>query len=357
MSRATSIFLDFLRVVAAGAVFLTHCSQNWSDRFFQVMKHVGHDAVIVFFVLSGYVIAYSVLRKAGDGRSYALARLARLYSVVLPALLLTGGLQFLGTAVNPEYYGGIARAYEGARVLLAAFFLQEAWMFSASPGTNPPLWSLGYEFWYYALFGAALFLRTWRSKLAGLALLALLVGPKVLLLFPIWLLGAAVYLLRQRLTLPPARARAAFALAGAGFTAAVLWLPDYPVPHGFAPLFYSGAFLSDFVKALLLAGAIWAFEAGCSAVDIPVPVERAVRGLADRTFSLYVYHFPLIVFATAVVPFDHGDPWQVAGMMAAVLAVVFGLSAITEAQRPAWRRGLAAIWDGCTQGGRGGAAP
>ena len=65
-----------------------------------LVSGLGHQWVIVFFVLSGYLVGGSVLRSVRTGswswRAYLLARLSRLYVVLLPALLLGGALDWLG---------------------------------------------------------------------------------------------------------------------------------------------------------------------------------------------------------------------------------------------------------------------
>ena len=87
MPKSTSVFLDGLRVLAALTVFAGHCVLLLYHGGFPL---AGHVAVIVFFVLSGYVIAYSTLSRPGmSAKRYTVARLSRLYSVVGPALLLT----------------------------------------------------------------------------------------------------------------------------------------------------------------------------------------------------------------------------------------------------------------------------
>lgn len=345
MPKATSVFLDILRVVAAFVVFFGHCAQYWSGEIFQVMKHVGHDAVVVFFVLSGYVIAFSALGKARDGKSYALARLSRLYSVVLPALALTLVLQLVGTALNPHFYATVVRHHDWFRMILSGFFLQEFWMASASPATNLPLWSLGYEFWYYAIFGAAVFIRPTRWKILVTGGLILLVGYKVALLMPVWLTGVALFLYGKKLTMPRWLAQLGFIVALAGFYAAARWLPDSPVDHGFKPLYYSGAFITDFVTGLLLAAAIGFFDFGFGQLPVSPSLERVVRWVADHTFSLYLYHFPLIIFATAVVPFDHANWIQAAMVMVVILGVIVVLSWLTESKRKAWHQAFTGIWN------------
>jgi peptidoglycan/LPS O-acetylase OafA/YrhL len=85
---------------------------NWFSFSFYTLSSFGHDAVIVFFVLSGYFISASVFRDQTAGRwswkRYLVNRFTRLYLVLLPALLLTAlwdslGLDFYSD--NPIYSG------------------------------------------------------------------------------------------------------------------------------------------------------------------------------------------------------------------------------------------------------------
>ena len=61
---------------------------------------LGHQWVIVFFVMSGYLVGGSVLRSVNarrwSWRSYLMARLTRLYIVLLPALMLGGVIDWVG---------------------------------------------------------------------------------------------------------------------------------------------------------------------------------------------------------------------------------------------------------------------
>jgi peptidoglycan/LPS O-acetylase OafA/YrhL len=67
---------------------------------------LGHQWVIVFFVLSGYLVGGSVLRSVAvnhwSWRVYLLNRLTRLYAVLIPALVF-GGLLDLGASTSSEY--------------------------------------------------------------------------------------------------------------------------------------------------------------------------------------------------------------------------------------------------------------
>ena len=214
LARTTSFFLDLLRLVAAFSVFVIHVIAIWYPAHYTALTdRSGERSVIIFFVLSGYVIAYSTLRKERDPRGYVLARLSRLYSVLLPALLLTAALQVIGTAVNPGPYHHVGRGHDSLRYGMVALFLQSVWFVSTAPPTNGPFWSLCHEFWYYALFGAAILIESRRWKIGVMAGCALICGPTVLLLMPSWLLGASCYAYGRVVRVPKTLAAAGLVLA------------------------------------------------------------------------------------------------------------------------------------------------
>jgi len=201
-------YLDGLRGLAALIVFLTHVRGEffvqWTDLdavshgplnyALFVLTRLGREAVIVFFVLSGYLVggqALNALRKCRFSASgYFTARLSRLYAVVVPALLLTSIADYLA--------GTWTVARDGAPVFgLNLLFLQQ--IFGDSYGSNGPLWSLAYEGWFYALFGLALTVCARRQEdRAALPAALLLVAavallwarcPLILWMFPLWLAG------------------------------------------------------------------------------------------------------------------------------------------------------------------------
>ena len=74
---------------------------NISGGFLWQFQGLGPPGVIIFFVLSGYLIAYTCDSRNDRLPDYLLGRLSRLYSVVLPAILLTVLLEAAG-----QYMGG-----------------------------------------------------------------------------------------------------------------------------------------------------------------------------------------------------------------------------------------------------------
>ena len=109
MAGPVSLLLDFLRLAAAILVLYSHALVFWYPASVGSMPLVAHAAVIVFFVLSGYVIAFVSSRREVSAEAYAVARLARIASVGVPALLLTALLQLIGAHFNPDYYAAVSR--------------------------------------------------------------------------------------------------------------------------------------------------------------------------------------------------------------------------------------------------------
>ena len=110
-----------------------------------------HDAVIIFFVLSGLVICATATRPGETWITYLTARASRIYSVAIPAVVLSFGLQAIAAFLEP----GHSQPEPSADVFLplsALLFILQSWHPQALPW-NGPYWSLCYEVWYYIIFG------------------------------------------------------------------------------------------------------------------------------------------------------------------------------------------------------------
>lgn len=107
-----SQFLDIVRLLAALAVCAGHLRSvlfehyvdiiqpTLSQKLFYGVTSLGHESVVIFFVLSGYFVGGSILRNPLNFNwlTYLQSRLIRLWIVLIPALLLTAcvdvGLSF-----------------------------------------------------------------------------------------------------------------------------------------------------------------------------------------------------------------------------------------------------------------------
>jgi len=344
ISRFTSFFLDFLRAAAALGVVAAHLTVTHLAHSAGYFQPYGHLMVLIFFVLSGFLIAASVDGKAVDARRYTALRLGRLWSVLIPCLLLTFALQLTVGAIEPQHAADFQRGHTALRFTLPIFFLNEVWFNSAAPPFNLPLWSLAYEAWYYAFFGVWVFVRSPVRRGFILLAMAAVVGPKVLALFPAWLIGVGLL----KILRSPGRLRPwawPILLGSLAFVAA--WFafnPQWPSPIGYRPMFFSAAFLSDCIFGLAVAAVILGVEllwGQCTPAPwIDVPVRKA----AAVSFTLYLVHFPLMVTAGAILPYDPANPWHICGIVAAILAVAFALGSWIEPQRRAWTAQLSRLF-------------
>src|SRR5208282_1005131 len=175
MTKTTSVYLDGLRFMASVAVFFLHSTyQGFTGRWLWQLVMFGEDAVMAFFILSGYVIAFCAEHKHDTFSDYMIARLSRLWSVDLPALVLTGVLDYIGWSITDSYarQPDLLYAY-----VLSAFFVNQLWFIHVVPGSNNPFWSLGYEFLYYVFFAAIYYLQYKMRWFAAIVIVAV-AGPK-----------------------------------------------------------------------------------------------------------------------------------------------------------------------------------
>ncbi len=331
MTKHTSLFLDLLRLAAALFVVASHAS--WKKISGGVIPQFpGHAAVMVFFVLSGYVVAYAVATRERTLERYTLSRLSRLFSVVIPALALTAALDAAGTSMVPALYAPEHQTDALGRIAMAALFVNQIWFLDVTVLSNEPFWSLPYEFWYYALFGASYYLRG-RVRVVAMSLIVLVMGPKILLYLPIWYLG--VWLYRQ----PPPRLSVASARGIALLLAVVsagLYLVGYKTRLD-TPWLPVGFSLADYPLAACVAAIIWLADA-CR-----FPIERfesAIRTMASWTFSIYLYHVPILLFVVALLPFGIPPALRLGIALPATLIACAVFAQFTESRKAQFRTAL-----------------
>ncbi|MFI5335191.1 MAG: acyltransferase family protein [Opitutales bacterium] len=370
ISARFSAQLDCFRWVAALLVCTSHLRSlalvdydpavphAWGARLFYALHGYGHEAVMIFFVLSGYLVGGEVLRHLQRGvfdwRTYALRRFARLYAVYLVALLLgslldhTGLLWFSDTgvythAVNfPMLFYNVSTRLDAGTFIGNLFFCQSVVV--PSYGSNVPLWSLANEAWYYLLFPllAVPFLSPLPNlrKIAAFLLLAVsawFVRGPILLYASIWLLGVLVHI--------PARPflgrawPALTVLAGLMLVTRLHFLEHVPLIARDLGL---GAAFALVLQTLshTRAGAF--------------PLAILHRNLAGFSYSLYLCHWPLGLFTAAasqhVLGFGLRSPLSAAGLCfySGLLILVYGaawlLSRWTEHRTTALRARLAVLF-------------
>jgi len=300
-----SLVLDLARFVAAQAVCFGHAIS-----IFGVypgiqppnVPYMQNIAVLVFFVLSGFVIAHTLIansERVGYGISeYLIERFARIYSAYLPALI------FISLVDYSLFHLGI---YEYYQHLSLKAFVGNLFMLQNCPGPykavlNVPslgsagqLWVVPVLFHTYLFMGAWFFLRASRAYLVLMALIFFSsfvplnylygdVQPSVGTgLFSLWLMGFITYLLNRNefLSNVPSPAIATVTLAFFFLYVAQVTPGSEYVPMQY--VFFAGGFLG--LTNITLHTRVTTRQFG---------LQKAVRRMADYSFSLYLLHYTIL---------------------------------------------------------------
>ncbi|MDT8999043.1 acyltransferase [Paucibacter sp. APW11] len=355
MTPQFSAYLDLLRLLAALAVLLSHANSRALIDHSILPQSFGHNAVVVFFLLSGYVIAYVADVKEKTASSYWVSRFARIYSVALPALALTLLCDLVGAALNPGFYAGNLTTHDHWLLRLAASlsFSNELWFVSIMPFSNSPYWSLCYEMSYYLLFSIWAYAPAARRGLY-LMLAALLIGPKILILAPIWALGVVLYRWRAAQALASAPGALLWLASVAGIVAfqtldlsksLSAWTAAQLSPWLYLNLNFSKHFLGDYLLALLIAANFIGFRAlvrdGASGLGALMQrLHKPIALAAGFTFSIYLFHLPLLHFFTAVLEGSTAGYGRYLTVVGLALAASVLLGSVTETQKTPLKRWL-----------------
>lgn len=359
MGITFSIYLELIRLSAALMVLFGHLI-GINPAYYNVFEslHIDHDGVIFFFVLSGYVISYVTSVKEKDLYTYSVNRMARIYSVAIPALLLAivaewGLWHFNKTVLWPtdftQVHGSVfLEMFKMVKTfLIAVTFTNEIhwhhmWIF-----WDLPYWSLAYEVWYYVLFAAFFFASGWKRWL-WMSVIAAIIGIKILLLFPVWLVGVAIQKCHQRFTI---NERTAWMIWIATiFTYIVLKFFDpYIISYHLVGqplerllgrgLDGSNGFGWDYVLAIITGANIFAFRY-LSVKWLAGPrVSNAIRQGASYTYSLYLYQ---ILFIIIWKPFTYDKYPHILGVV--VLCVAVLISVVILGRYTEHKKQLARTW-------------
>ncbi|MBK9125838.1 MAG: acyltransferase [Chloroflexi bacterium] len=337
--RSRLEFLDAVRGVAALYVMLYHAREllfegfhngataEAMDPFSRTIAYTSislsfaHQAVVLFFVLSGFVIHLRYARSLHEsqdearldvGRFYY-RRIRRLGPALILAFVLTLALDLIGTSQAYALYAK-ASPYSDINALIfndhdlgrgLGYFLLGSGL--QTWGTNTPLWSLRLEIWFYALYPILWLLARRHIVLTALVVaLAFLADAfvfkgggvirAVFIALPSWWAGA---LLAEsyvgRLAIPLARMRwLAILLAG---------LPILQLSP-LAPVI--GEPLLDIAWACGFVGLLaWLLHGQDRIADWRI--WHWLKPLGDSSYTLYVIHFPIFVLMGAWLMAQSGD--------------------------------------------------
>lgn len=150
--------LTGVRFFAAAAVVFFHFGKEHVQHVPGFVKNIaggGASAVTLFFILSGFVLAYNYAPSARIGSFNKLTfwrnRFARIYPVYLLALLLTLDrmITYVHQMLRPPSPANILNTLASGTMVLT---LTQAWDFNRWSVWNFPAWTLSAEMFFYLTF-------------------------------------------------------------------------------------------------------------------------------------------------------------------------------------------------------------
>lgn len=343
LTPAFSLYLDAVRLCGACLVLIAHMAQYGLLPARMPFDDLGHEAVMAFFVLSGIVIARSALHGASTFRQFAIARAARLYSVVIPALVLSHLLAHLfetrATDPSAASYAGFGTALVGIASSLT--FLNESWFHWRDVPWNGPYWSLCYEAWYYVLFGVAVFARA-RTRWVLLLVAGAIAGPRILILLPVWWVGVIFFQRAATVSHRPVAGLIVFVASIAAFWTLGQTSSDIVVRDALKSVLpeiwvlkASELFVTDYIFGALVVTNFLGFKMIEPSLGSWVStLNRPVRWLAGYTFSIYLFHYPLLLTLRRYISEEVATSWAFsAAIFVGIAGICVLLGTVTENQK------------------------
>jgi peptidoglycan/LPS O-acetylase OafA/YrhL len=298
--------LEALRGFAAVYVVCHHSLPAHFIRFgidWGYLVRFGQEAVILFFLISGFVIHYSQQRASDDSfRRYFLKRFTRIYIPLLFVFPMTYGFVSLhfGALVDPDWptlLGNLLMlqnlANWGQDVIVKPYML------------NNPLWSLTYEWWFYMLYFPLVSRFPKSEERTRIALFGSVVAAVCYLFFPnivsrtlmyfgLWWCGVALaelYLRGARIDFSAIRFPLATLLVIDAILAFNFWWRIDLLPAGSLstyPLLELRHF--GFATVALIAAVCW-HRIGWIGFDT---VFKPFLFFAPISYGLYISHYPIV---------------------------------------------------------------
>lgn len=179
----------------------------------------------------------------------------------------------------------------------------------------------------------------------------IIAGPRIVVLFPLWLAGLGSWWLRAHGR--PRRVgvqRLLLLLPLALWVGYEMWARRHGREFAAVPLILDRPeLLQDYVVGLLFAAHLLGTAALASWMAwLPATMATLVRRLAGTKFTLYLFHFPLLMFLRAVLPGSAGS-WRVRlPLLILPPLLCFAIAQVTERRKDIWRRGFTRLLTLCT---------
>ncbi len=292
--------LDWLRFLAAFMVVLKHSKDtswvsysmmdeasraNIITKIIFLLTRYGFEAVIVFFVLSGYLVGGATFKRLGTGKfdigDYAADRVSRILLPLIPAILIAAGVEY--TITHELSWWTVAGNLASLQGIAVPSMLY-----------SPPLWTLSYEVWFYIVNGAIASIAM-RSRNIVLPMCVLSGGLAIFSFLRvdylcIWYIGAIFGWMNIG---NKSTSNLVFSIAA--FLAFVV-ITDIAIVKNDTSHFARMSIFSLSISSLLMVREMAKFEV----------VERSIwkigTYLSSFSYSLYLIHYPVLFMIQAYFP-------------------------------------------------------
>ena len=306
--------LDAFRGLAAIAVLSDHLCATFllpylgaTSPLDVAMTLLGSWAVIIFFILSGYLITSSILYNINTNGSfvwqdYLVSRIARIYPPLIASLGLCVVIFWIADYFN-------LHGMEAFRLPTDLYVIREKFAFRYREivlsllmrggvlDMNGPLWSLYVEVKTYLL---AMFIaiigythggklrRMWRSLISVIGIIYVL--PDLIHQFTyvaIWILGGIFALVLQGNIVKRSYLKLLYGVAILTFIFCAIMEPSLFMQQH---IFTGAGFTASMAFSIILAGFMFDWQIGGRVIS-------SFSGTAKYSYTLYIVHFPLLLFA------------------------------------------------------------
>lgn len=351
--------LDGLRAVSVLAVMAYHLNVEWASG--------GLLGVAIFFVLSGYLITDQILQQwKNDGRlhltNFWIRRAKRLIPSMIVMLIFVAVWLLIS---DPSRLSALKGDFVSSALYVNNWYLifHDVSYFESFGPQSPigHLWSLAIEEQFYLLWPLLLFGLLHLTRRKGNLVLIIMVGSIVSALAMVilytpgtdpsrvyygtdtrafgLLIGAALAVIWPSV---PARSRTAVThsklmdITGVLLLTILMWMIVYTDEYG-SFLYEGGLFLVSILTALLIA-----ILAHPHSKLGKIMGTRPLRWIGVRSYSLYVWHYPIMVLTSSSVSTDQGSMVRI--ILQILASFLFAAVSYTYIEEPIRRGSFRNKW-------------
>ncbi|MFY0690126.1 MAG: acyltransferase [Cyclobacteriaceae bacterium] len=332
LKEGNSTFLDLVRVISSQLVVIGH-----GITILDLLKYPkGFDwlqnfAVLIFFILSGFLITYSTVHKHQsekryDFQHYFIDRFTRIYTTFIPIMLFVALIDFTSILLGSDYQ--YKNSFNFWSLLGNLFMLQDFPIFKdflniTSFGSARPFWTLAIEWWIYMLFGLVFFRinRIFRNPITYIFFAICLIVPFSNLiggrgngLTLYWLMGALAFYMLSSDLLERFKKKSSLSLLIVVIISALGRL--FVVLDVYDPIFAALIFI-----ALTLC--IYIFDG----VKFNRATTRIIKFTASYSYTLYLLHYTILMFLIINLPnLSNWETFTLFVVLSNLIALLVGYS-------------------------------